>query len=257
MTLRWILSDTWTLTGRALAHWARRPFVILVGLLFPVLVLLMFAYLLRGGYGADYPSVLVPGLLALATVFGLEATMTAVVTDGQRGISTRLRTLPMSGAAVLGGRAVADLLNAVAGLAVLMAAGWAIGWRIESGLLDALGAVGLLLWLRFALIWAGIYLGLVAGKPEAVASVQILVWPLGFLSNAFTDPASMPAWLGAIADWNPMSATAAAVRELFGNPGWGGDSWAAQHPVLLAVLWPAVLTAVCFPLAVAKYRSRP
>ena len=110
--------------------------------------------------------------------------------------------------------------------------------------------------LRFALIWMGIYLGLVAGRPESVAAVQILVWPLGFLSNAFTDPASMPGWLGAIAEWNPLSATAAAVRELFGNPGWGGDSWAATHAVELAVAWPVVLTAVFFPLAVARYRAR-
>ena len=98
----------------------------------------------------------------------------------------------------------------------------------------ALAAVGLLLLLRFALIWLGIYLGLVAGKPEAVVAVQILVWPLGFLSNAFTDPATMPGWLGTIAEWNPLSATVAADRELFGNPGWGGDSWVAEH----ACCWP-------------------
>ena len=66
----------------------------------------------------------------------------------------------------------------------------------------------------------------------------------------------MPGWLAVIAEWNPLSATAAATRELFGNPGWGGDSWAAEHSVELAVMWPVVLTAVFFPLAVAKYRSR-
>jgi ABC-type multidrug transport system permease subunit len=256
MSARWMVADTWTLTLRALSHWARQPFVLAVGLVFPVLVLVMFAFLLRGGYGDDYPSVLVPGLLALTTVFGLETTMTAVVTDAQRGITARFRSLPMSGAAVVGGRAVADMLNASVGLLVLMAAGWAIGWRIESGWGDVLAAVGLLLLLRFSLIWVGIYLGLVAGKPEAVSAVQILVWPLGFLSNAFTDPASMPAWLGAVAEWNPLSATAAAARELFGNPGWGGDSWAAQHAVELAVAWPVVLTVVFFPLAVGRYRRR-
>ena len=140
----------------------------------------------------------------------------------------------MSGAAVVGGRAVADLLHSLVGLTVLMLCGWAIGWRVHTDVVDFGAAVGLLVLLRFALIWMGIYLGLVAGRPESVAAVQILVWPLGFLSNAFTDPASMPGWLGAIAEWNPLSATAAAVRELFGNPGWGGDSWAATHAVELA-----------------------
>lgn len=255
MSVRWVFADTWTLTLRAVSHWARQPFVLLVGFLFPVLVLLMFAYLLRGGYGDEYPELLVPGMLALTTVFGLETTMTAIVTDANRGITDRFRSLPMAGSAVVSGRAVADLLNAAVGLVVLMVCGWAIGWRIHGGVTDALAAVGLLVLLRFALIWMGVYLGLVAGKPEAVAAVQILVWPLGFLSIAFTDPASMPGWLGTIAEWNPISSTVAATRELFGNPGWGGDSWIAQHSVLMAVVWPLVLTAIFFPLAVAKYRS--
>ena len=59
--------------------------------------------------------------------------------------------------------------------------------------------------------------------------------------------------VGAIAEWNPMSATVAATRELFGNPGWGGESWLAQHAILMAVLWPAVLVAIFFPLSVRAY----
>jgi ABC-2 type transport system permease protein len=80
-------------------------------------------------------------------------------------------------------------------------------------------AVGLLLLLRFALLWVGIYLGLVVKNPEAVMAVQILIWPLSFLSNTFAAPGTMPGLLGAIAEWNPLSATVAATRELFGNPG--------------------------------------
>lgn len=255
MSVRWLLNDTWTLTLRALAHWARQPFVALLGFLFPVLVLVMFAYLLRGGYGDDYPELLVPGMLALTTVFGLETTMTAIVSDANRGITDRFRSLPMAGWAVVSGRAVADLLHALVGLLVLMACGWAIGWRVHGGVADALAAVGLLVLLRFALIWMGVFLGLVAGKPEAVSAVQIVVWPLGFLSIAFTDPGSMPGWLGTVAEWNPLSSTVAATRELFGNPGWDSQSWVAEHAVAMAIFWPVVLTAICFPLAVAKYRS--
>ena len=253
--MRWAIADTWTITLRALAHWARQPFVLVVGLAFPILMLLMFAYLLRGGYGSSYPELLVPGLLALGCVFGLEATMTAIVTDAGGGITDRFRSLPMSGPAVIAGRGVADLLNATVGLAVLMGCGWAIGWSCHAGLPNALAAVALLLWLRFAMIWLGLYLGLVAGKPEAVVAVQILVWPLGFLTNAFSDPATMPGWLGTVAEWNPLSATVAATRELFGNPGWGGDSWPATHSLELALLWPLILAAIFFPLAVARYRG--
>jgi ABC transporter DrrB family efflux protein len=255
MSLRWAFADAWTITLRALQHWARQPFLLLVGLLFPILVLLMFAYLLRGGYGEDYPELLVPGMLALTTVFGLEGTMTAIVTDSNRGITDRFRSLPMASSAVVAGRGIADMLNAAVGLLVLMACGMAIGWSWHAGFADAIAAVGLLLWLRFALIWLGLYLGLVAGKPEAVMAVQILVWPLGFLSNAFSDPGTMPGWLGTIAEWNPLSATVAATRELFGNPGWATESWIGTHSVLMAVLWPLILTAIFFPLAVARYRA--
>jgi ABC-type multidrug transport system permease subunit len=84
-------------------------------------------------------------------------------------------------------------------------------------------------------------------------ALQILVWPLGFFSSAFASPESMPGWLGAIAEWNPLSATAAAARELFGNPGVGGESWVAQHAIPMAVVWPLVLVAVFFPLSVRAY----
>ena len=253
--VRWAFADAWTITLRALQHWANQPFVLVVGMVFPILVLLMFAYLLRGGYGASYPELLVPGMLALTAVFGLEGTMTAIVTDANRGITDRFRSLPMAGSAVIAGRGIADMLNAAVGLVVLLACGLLIGWSWNEGLARGLAAIALLLWLRCAMVWLGLFLGLVAGKPEAVVAVQILVWPLGFLSNAFSDPGTMPAWLGTIAEWNPLSATVGATRQLFGNPGWGGDSFAATHAVELALLWPLVLTAVFFPLAVAKYRS--
>jgi ABC transporter DrrB family efflux protein len=253
--MRWAVADTWTITLRALQHWAKQPFLLLVGLLFPILVLLMFAYLLRGGYGPSYAEVLVPGMLALTAVFGLEGTMTAIVTDANRGITDRFRSLPMAGSAVIAGRGLADLLNAFVGLLVLMGCGLLIGWSWDDGAARALAAVALLLWLRFAMIWLGLYLGLVAGKPEAVMAVQILVWPLGFLSNAFSDPGSMPGWLGTLAEWNPMSSTVAATRELFGNPGWESDSWIAGHAVEMAIVWPLLLSAIFFPLAVAKYRG--
>ncbi len=100
----------------------------------------------------------------------------------------------------------------------------------------------------------GIYLGLVAGNPETVGAVQILVWPLGFFSNAFVPPETMPGWLAVLTEWNPISSTITATRELFGNPGWGGESWIAQHAMLMAVVWPVALVAILFPLAVRRYR---
>ncbi|MET7639672.1 ABC transporter permease [Streptomyces sp. NPDC005438] len=252
----YLLTDSWTLTQRGLRHWARNPLQVLVQLAFPVMMLVMFGYFLGGGMGVDdYREYLVPGMFALTMAFGLEATMVALTRDLGRGLVDRLRSLPMAPSAVLVGRSLVDMLESALGLLVLLLAGLAMGWRWHEGPLPALAAVGLLLWLRFALLWAGIYLGMVAGRPEMVQAVQILVWPVAFLSNAFTSPDTMPGWMGTLAEWNPMSATAQAVRELFANPTWGGHgSWATEHASLLALLWPAVLLAVFFPLAVRRFR---
>jgi len=256
--LRWTLVDGWTVARRDLLHWLREPAPVIIGLLFPVLMVLMFGFLFGGAMAipgsADYTEFLLPGMFAMTMAFGMEATMIAVSTDAQRGVTDRFRSMPMSPSAVVVGRCWADMLNSAAGLVVIIGCGLLMGWRAHGSVGATLGAVGLLLLLRFALLWVGIFLGLVVRNPEAVGAVQILVWPVTFLSSTFVAPATMPGWLGTIAEWNPLSSTAAAARELFGNPGWGGESWIAEHAVLMAVAWPVVLVAVFFPLSVRRYQ---
>jgi ABC-type multidrug transport system permease subunit len=255
---RWAVEDAFTVAGRDVAHWRRQPAAVLVGALFPVLLLLMFVYLLGGGMvvpgGGDYRDFLVPGMLALAMVFGVEATMTAVVTDTARGITDRFRSLPMAPSAVVAGRCLADLASSVLGLAVLLVAALVVGWR-PAGIGTALAAVGLLLLLRLAFLWIGIYLGLLTRDPATVTAVQILVWPFAFLSNAFVAASSMPGWLATVAEWNPLAGTVTAARELFGAPVGAGGGWASEHATLLAVVWPVVLTVVFAVLSVRRFQA--
>ncbi|MGI5130309.1 ABC transporter permease [Pseudonocardia sp. CA-107938] len=252
------LTDTRVLTGRYLAHLRHKPGQLAATVAFPVMILLIFAYLLGGMMRepGDYRVALVPGMFTMTMLFGMSATMVAVVTDAQRGITDRFRSLPMSSAAVLLGRATADLLISAIGLAVLIAVGLLVGWRSERGLGAAAAAVGLLLLLRFALIWVGILFGTLSRDTGAVTAVQTLEFPLGFLSGLFVDPATMPPVVREIAEWNPLSATAAAVRELCGNPGWTGGSWVSDHALLMAVVWPLAIVAVAAPLAVRRYRRQ-
>jgi ABC transporter DrrB family efflux protein len=254
----WALADGWTITDREVRRWLRDPAPLVLGLLFPVMVVLMFAYLLGGGIavpgGGNYREVLMPGMFALTMVFGVESTFAAVTSDAARGITGRFRSLPMAPSAIVVGRSAADMISSALGLIVMIGCGIAVGWRWHGGAGSALLAVGLLLLLRFAVLWIAIYAALLLRSATALVAVQVLVWPVGFLSNVFAAPATMPSWLGAVVEWNPLSATAAAARQLFANPGWGGTSWAAQHSPLLAVVWPAVLIAVFFPLSVRAYR---
>jgi ABC-type multidrug transport system permease subunit len=84
-------------------------------------------------------------------------------------------------------------------------------------------------------------------------TLSMLVFPFGMLTNAFVAPELMPGWIGTVAEWNPLSPTIAAARELFGNPGVGGDSWIAENSLLMAVVIPVVLVLVFLPLSVRRY----
>jgi ABC-2 type transport system permease protein len=152
------------------------------------------------------------------------------------------------------GRVGADLTNSMAELVVLILGGLLIGWRITSDPASAALAVLLLLLLRFAVLWIGIFVGLSFRGEGATMAVQVLVWPIGFLSTAIVSAETMPGWLGAIAAWNPLSATASAARELFGNPTGITGGPLADHAVWLAVAWPLLLTAVFLPLSARAYR---
>lgn len=256
--LRWAVADTWTITRRELAHWRNRPGVVIFNWLFPVLMMAMFVGLLGGALGAttsgSYVDFVMPGIFAMTMFFGLEATMSAVSTDASKGVTDRFRSLPMSGLAVVAGRCTADLANSVVALAVTVAAGLGFGWRPDAAAPALLAAFALLLLLRFAVLWVGVFVGLRLASPEAVTAVQVLVWPVLFLSSVFVDTATMPRWLGTIADANPLSATATAVRDLLDSPGWAADSWFADNATALAVAYPVALVAIFLQLSAFGYR---
>ena len=205
--------------------------------------------------GGDYLPFLLPGMLALSMMFGVEATAVATANDSRRGITDRFRSMPIGSAAVSLGRVGADLVNSAVELSVLILGGLLVGWRITSDPASALLAVLLLLLLRFAMLWIGIFVGLTFRGEGATSAVQVLVWPIGFLSTAIVSAETMPAWLGAIAAWNPLSATATAARQLFGNPTGVTEGVLADGAVWLALGWPLLLTAIFVPLSARAYRK--
>ena len=175
--------------------------------------------------------------------------------DAERGVTDRFRSMPMSGSAVVLGRSITDMIYATVGLAVMLGAGLVMGWRFHGGVADTAAAIGLLLLLRFAMLWIGIFLGLIVPNASAVNSVWTFLFPLTMVTVAFAASETMPAWLGFLAEWNPLSATIYATRDLFGNPGADGTSFVAQNARLLAVAWPLLIVAVMLPLSVRRYRS--
>lgn len=248
----------WIITQRGLAHWVREPWGPIFNLLFSVMLLLVFGFLFGGAInvpgGGDYITFLLPGMMALSMMFGVEATATAMANDARKGITDRFRSMPIGSASVALGRVGADMANSAIELLVLIVGGLLIGWRVTSDPGSAVLAVFLLLLLRFAVLWIGIFLGLTFRGEGATTAVQVLVWPVGFLSTAIVSAETMPDWLGALAAWNPLSATATAARELFGNPTGITGGVLADAAVWLALGWPLVLVAIFAPLSARAYR---
>lgn len=249
----------WVLTKRELLHWVRQPWAPIFNLAFMVMLLIMFGVLLGGaiqvpGGEGDYLGFLLPGMFTLAMMFGLEGTMTAMANDAKRGITDRFRSMPIGSTAVAFGRIGADMLTSVVELVILIGGGLLLGWRAGGSAGSAVVAVLLLLWLRFSLLWFGVFLGLTIRGDGAQTAVSVLVWPIGFLSNLFVSPETMPGWLAAIASWNPLSATAAATRQLFENPTGITVGPLVDYALIMAIGWPLVITAIFLPLSARAYR---
>ncbi|HEU4543020.1 MAG TPA: ABC transporter permease [Jiangellaceae bacterium] len=253
------LRDSWAMTRRNLSHVIRSPEEIAIYFSLPIMFVLVFGYVFGSGMvvpdEGNYREFLLPGVFAMTMLYGMGATGTAIAFDVNRGVVDRFRSMPVTRSALVVGRSAADLVRALLEMTALVVCGLLVGWQWHRGVGNALLAVGLLLMLRVAITWIGIYLGLAVPNPDTVGVIVFpLAFPLTAVSNVFVAPELLPEWLGTIAEWNPLSATVAASRELFGNPGLGGDSWIAQHSILMAIGWPILLTAIFAPLAIRRYQ---
>ncbi|GAA4670990.1 ABC transporter permease [Phytohabitans rumicis] len=259
---RWAVADSWTVVLQELTHLVRQPSMFAWQLGFPIVMVLMFVYVFGSamdvsgqGAGAGYLEYAMPGLFALTMAFGFMNTAFAVALTKEKGFIDRFRSMPMASSAVVTGRGVADLIHATVDLLILVVIALVLGWRSGGGLGDTLTAFALLLWLRFALIFVGIYLGLLVKNSEMAGNLFALAFPFGMVSSVFAPPGLMPGWLGAIAAWNPVSSTAGAIRELFVSPAVSSGYWIEAHATTAAILWPAAITAIFLPLAVRRYRN--
>ncbi|WP_026931546.1 ABC transporter permease [Glycomyces tenuis] len=260
--IRWTLHDYRAIVGQEFVHMYRQPANFLWALGFPIVMVLLFVYVFGSamdvtgqGAGVDYVAFAMPGMFAMTMAFGFMNTAFAVADAKEKGFVDRVRSMPMASSAVVVGRNIADTIHAAVDLLVLFIIAVLIGWSSEGTVLETVGAFALLLWLRFALIWVGVWIGLLVKNVEQAGNLFALAFPFGMVSSVFTPPELMPDWLGTIAVWNPVSATATAIRELFGNPLPIGDAWPEQHALLAAIVWPVVITAIFLPLGVRRFRN--
>jgi len=259
----WAVKNTWVLCRRSIARIAREPEQLSDVTIQPVIFVLLFTYVFGSAIhlpgGGDYHQYLISGMFGMAMAGSAPGTAVGITTDMSTGLIDRFRSLPISRSAVLAGRTLSDLATQLLGILVLAVTGLAVGWRIHNGIGDAALAVGLSLLFAFAATWAGACAGMLMRSPEAAQALGFIVFlPLSFVSNAFVPTQGMPAWLQDFANWNPISALAAACRNLFGgeNPAASVQAWPMQHPELAVLVWSVGLIAVFAPTAVYLYRRK-
>ncbi len=260
-----VVTDAAVVAKRNLIKIKRVPDLLVFTTLSPIMFVLLFAYVFGGaidptGGGAAYREFLIAGIFAQTVVFGATNTGAGLAEDVKKGIIDRFRSLPMAPSAVLTGRTLSDVVNNVIVLVVMSITGLLVGWRINTGPLEALWGFVLLLIFAYAISWIMAWLGLLIPSPEVINNASfIVIFPLTFVANTFVPLDTLPGPLRVFAEWNPVSAVTQAARELFGNPDPNpaatvSGAWSLQHPQLYTLIWAVAVVAVFAPLASAQYR---
>jgi ABC transporter DrrB family efflux protein len=258
-----IAQQSWIMVTRNMIHTKRMPEMLADVTVQPIMFVLLFAFVFGASIGntggASYREFLLPGIQAQTIVFTAFVVASGITADVEKGIIDRFRSLPISRSSVLIGRSIASLTHSSLGVVVMAVTGLAIGWRIRGSVAEAVLAFALLLVFGFGMIWFGILVGSLMRTVEAVNGVMFsALFPVTFLANTFVATEPMPHWLRVIAEWNPVSSLAQAMRELWGN---GGPApvdaqLPLHHPVLATIVWSLVLTAIFAPFALHAYARR-
>jgi oleandomycin transport system permease protein len=241
------------LARRSLIKTLRTPEQLLDVTLQPVIFVLVYVYLLGGaisGSTHDYLQLLLPAIMVQTVMFGGMATGVNLNTDIGKGVFDRFRSLPIARSAPLVGSVLGDLIRYVVAIVSLLGFGYAIGFRIQTDPLSALAACLLTILFAFSVSWAFVFVGMLMRQPGGVQGVAFLVlFPLTFGTSMVAPKESMPGWLQAWVNVNPVSHVMDAARGLMlGGPVAGPVGW--------TLLWSAAFIAVFAPLAVRAYRIR-
>lgn len=247
-----ILSDIITMTKRNLIRYKRLPQLIVFSFIQPIMFVLLWAYVFGGAIttsAGSYINYLLPGILVQTVLFGAMMTGVGLADDMAKGMIDRFRSLPMAQAAVLMGRTITETMRNVWVIAIMVAIGFMIGFRVAHGWGNFLLAILLTLLFGFAFSWVSATIGLAVKNVETAQSAGFIwVFPLAFISSIFVPIESMKPAVRAFARHNPITYTVDTVRALALGQPVGNNVW-------YSLAWIAGLLIVFIPLAVNRYRS--
>jgi ABC-2 type transport system permease protein/oleandomycin transport system permease protein len=246
----WAVTDTLTITRRNLLVWMRVPAYLVFTVIQPVMFVLLFRYVFGGAIhvAGNYVNFLMPGIIAQTAAFATFGTAIALAQELKKGVIDRLRSMPMARSAVLAGRLVADTGRMLVTILIIVGVGYAVGFRFSNGVVPAIAMVLLATVFGLAICCISAYTGLAIGDEESVQAFGLIwLFPLTFLSSAFVPIATMPGWLQAFANNQPVTYVINTMRALaLGGP--------VVPSLWKSLVWLAGIFVVFLPLAVRAYR---
>ena len=252
------LNDALVIAGRNIKHLLRTPQLLVFSVAQTVMFLLLFVYVFGGSIhvpGLTYVEYLIPGYLAQIAIFDGFGVSIFFAEDSKSGLIDRFRALPMARSAVVGGRAIADLLRQAALLAIVTGVAFIVGFSFHGSFGGIMLAYLIALVWGFAMFWVFAAIGLFVRDTETAQAVSTPFFILVFVSSSVILVDTLPGWLQPIARNQPLTQVCNAMRGLMdGSAGSPLVEHSTGHYVLTSFLWCAAITAVFAPLAIYAYR---
>jgi ABC-2 type transport system permease protein/oleandomycin transport system permease protein len=250
--LGWAVRDTIAMAGRNLRKLMRQPEMVMFNLVSPIMFVLLFRYVFGGAILTNtqgYVNYLLPGVIGQTAAFTSFGTAISLAMELKTGVLDRLRAMPIARSAVLLGRLGADIVRLLVTLLTIIGVGYAVGFRFQNGIGGALGLLALALLLGVATCCISAFIGLAIKDEESVQAFGLIwVFPLTFVSSAFVPTQTMPGWMQAFANNQPITQIVDAMRALALGTSTGNHVW-------VGILWMIGIMAVFIPLAVRTYRK--
>src|SRR3990167_1579645 len=251
--LFWLASNTLSMARRSIRHIIRSFDQIMSLLLFPIMFMLLNRYVLGGAINTgdvSYANYLFAGILVQVLAFGANYTTVNLAVDLKEGIVDRFRSLPMASSALLVGHIFSDLIRNIISATVIIAVGFAVGFRPTATFIEWVYVFGLAMLFSLAISWLSAILGLMVKTVEAAQWIGfVLIFPLTFISSAFVPTDTMPPALQIFAENQPLTQVINAMRSwLVGTP--------MDNAAWMAVIWSVGIIVVSVPLATWLFRLR-
>ena len=247
------LRDTLLITRRHLLRTWRTPQIMIFSAIMPVMFVLLFRYVFGGalhvpGY-RHYVDYLIPGIVVQTVLFGGSSTAVGMAEDLSSGITDRFRSLPTQRGAILAARTLGDMLRLSYTVALVIAVGLLVGFRFHAAALHIAGGIGIALLFGYACSWLFALVALLVRQSETAQMAAFMVtFPIVFASSIFASPATMPSWLRAFADAQPVTRIVNALRTMTEGTG------AIGRPAVYAIVWSLGILVVAATMATLRFK---